>query len=169
VPRISPALACFGLVVLGACGSAPTETTTITEVTVRSTGGAAPANANRRAVPGVYRAAWRDVTSTDGCFFFSGPADLGRDDHLGTEARMSGGVLELGPALTFREVSPGTWMREAPHEHGGTWTSRETITLTPTTSAFGEGFVGHYHYDELAPGTTAPGTCHIDARLELWP
>lgn len=154
--------------VLLACGPVPTETT-VTEITVRTSGDEPGTNANRRAVPGVYRAAWRDVTSTAGCFFFSGPTDLGRDDHLGDDARMSGGTLELGPALVFHEAAPGTWVREAPHEYGGTWTSRETITLTPTSSPAGDGFVGRYHYDEISPGTTAPGTCHIDARLELWP
>lgn len=126
-------------------------------------------NHNRRAVAGEYRVAWRDVTSTEGCFFFSGPQDLGRDDHLGDAARQLGDVLVITPAYEFRLAGPGTFVRQASHEYGGAWTSRETLTLAPASSAMGEGLVGRYHYDEIGPGETAPGTCHIDARIELWP
>jgi hypothetical protein len=66
-------------------------------------------------------------------------------------------------------VQPGgtelVLVRDSPHEYSGTWRVRETITLVPS----GAGFVGRYHYDEFDPSSSTPGTCHIDARIELWP
>lgn len=116
--------------------------------------------------------AWSDVRSSASCFFFSGPRDLGRDDHLGANAALTleppGASLVFEGDLRFDGVlSLGalSLVREAPHEFGGTWLSRESIVLTPV----GASWVGTYHYDEINPATRAPSSCHIDARVMVAP
>lgn len=148
-----------------------TDTTTTTEVRVVASTGTEN-NANRPPAPdrpaGTMRVAFRDVVAPSGCFYFSGPLDHGRDDHLGEVAMFDGQVLRFPPALDFIVQPGGTELvlvRDSPHEYSGTWRVRETITLVPS----GAGFVGRYHYDEFDPGSPSPGTCHIDARIELWP
>lgn len=131
-------------------------------------------NTNVRTSPsdpaGSVRVAFREVVSSPGCFFFSGPGELGRDDQLGERADLSGARLRFSPTIEFArttELGDGTsvWGREAVHEYGGPWRSRETITLMRS----GAGWVGRYRYQELSPGATTPGTCTIEARVELWP
>lgn len=148
-----------------------TRETTRTE-TVVTVGGELPANANARpvaAATGTMRVAFRDVvTQTPGCFFFSGPEDLGRDDHLGTAATFDGRELAFGPDIRFLSQASGSdlvLLRESLHAFSGSWRVRESITLVPS----GAGFVGRYRYDEIDPSTGAPSQCHIDARIELWP
>lgn len=113
--------------------------------------------------------AWSDIRSSSSCFFFSGPGDLGRDDHLGPFAAITltppsaelffeGGGYRFTGAVSGGILSVG---RDAPHEYGGTWMTRETITL----SASGSAWVGTYHYDELDPATRVPSSCHIDATV----
>ena len=43
------------------------------------------------ALPFQGNVAWDDVRASEGCFFFSGPLELGRDDHLGTMASVRRG------------------------------------------------------------------------------
>ena len=113
---------------------------------------------------------WSNVRSSTSCFFFSGPGELGRDDHLGPSASLtvSAGAAELvfAGGLRFAGTVAGSTLatsREAPHEYGGTWMTRETLRL----SASGDAWVGTYHYDELDPSTGAPSSCHIDATIVL--
>ncbi len=160
-----------GLALVGCTASVAVEAAPPSSVGVSSSG-----NDNPRPMAALRRApvsvAWSDVHSSGSCFFFSGPGDLGRDDHLGASASLT---LEPPNAeLVFegdlRFVGPvwgGTLAasRESPHEYGGTWTTRETLRL----SASGDAWVGTYHYDELDPSTRAPSSCHIDAAVVVVP
>ena len=112
---------------------------------------------------------WSDIRSSASCFFFSGPRDLGRDDHLGALATLTltpptaelvfveGGYRFTGP-VSGAALSA---LRDASHEYSGTWTTRESIAL----SASGDAWVGTYHYDEIDPATRVPSSCHIDATV----
>ena len=116
---------------------------------------------------------WSNVTSSQSCFFFSGPESLGRDDHLGARASYAsdgrtarlvfdGRVMFEG----FLGTQPFTLVRTSVHQYSGTWSVRETFALDP----LGQGaFRGRYHYDELDPSGNPTGSCNIDALVVLTP
>src|SRR5262245_34249121 len=64
------------------CGAAPTPPAVVASGNVNPT---ATAGASTVLV------GWGVVRSSPGCFFFSGPGDLGRDDHLGALASLAVG------------------------------------------------------------------------------
>jgi hypothetical protein len=160
---------CLCVVVgLGLWGCIVSAETEVVHADVTSGGNA---NGDALGSTGPVAVVWSAITTeTPGCFFFSGPTDLGRDDHLG-----SSGVLdasERGATLAFDggPVFTGTMLgatialgRSAPYEFSGTWTTRETITLASS----GPDWVGHYHYDEIDPSTGRPSSCHIDATIAI--
>lgn len=166
LPTVARAVCCALGVLLAACGASPAPTTTL-DVSVRANvNPAPPASGSSPVLVG-----WSAIESSPGCFFFSGPRDLGRDDHLGQLATLAlsanGAQLVFDGALTFVGGATGptlSLVRTAPHDYGGTWTTRETIVL----SRSGETWVGTYHYDEH-DGASAAGTCHIDASLVVGP
>jgi hypothetical protein len=148
------------------CATTTTTTTTTTTVEVVASGNANPTPLAASSAPVLVT--WSNLRSTPGCFFFSGPESLGRDDHLGGFATLTttamGAELAFDGALVFSGAASGPTIsvsRSAPHDFGGTWTSRETIVL----SRSGAAWVGTYHYDEHEGAATAPGTCHIDASV----
>lgn len=143
------------LSLLGATACARTEEPAATTV---SSGG--------ETAPTAYRVTFREVTeSAPDCFYFSGPGDLGRDDHLGDSATYDGSSLRFAGDLVFVQDSSGALVRVANHQYEGTWMTRETITLSPA----GGGFAGTYHYDEFGDGGATPSACHLDAQVELAP
>jgi hypothetical protein len=175
----SSALALF----LVACGASPVEHETTPPMQTQSSGvvvveigavtsaPAAPPPPPRGAAP--MQVQWSDVTSSGGCFFFSGPDSLGRDDHLGARASYAQDGQTARLAFDGRVVfegylatQPFTLVRTSVHQYSGTWSVRETFALDP----LGQGaFRGRYHYDELDPSGNPTGSCNIDALVMLIP
>ena len=156
----------------GCGGSAPPPGTVV--LTPDGAGGAvqAPPQGNVQPQVGTHRRmltlTWADVVPTPGCFFFSGPLDLGRDTHLGSGAELvlEGGVARLAfdPQTVFIQVSEGVLVRRGSYPHGGsTWTTEETITGRYE----GLRFTGSYRYQECDPAGAepCPGRCTITATL----
>lgn len=120
------------------------------------------------------RASWSQIRSTSSCWFFSGPRNLGRDDHLGTSARWTrtGDRVELRFGnLSFTGTVSGNRVivrRESTHTSGSPWRVTETIqgSFTPPDSD-ACALVARYHYDECERGTPCPGHCHIDATIRF--
>lgn len=156
-----------------ACGGAPVRV----ESAAPAPGAGAPSdNGNGRAVrldvPVAVR--WGAPQTTPGCFFFSGPGELGRDDHLGEAARLVASdrdvrlAFDTGPELAggapLGRSTPDVTVlgRASHHEFGGRWTVRESLTLTRVDE---QTFRGTYHYDEIAPDSAVPGECHIDVAV----
>jgi hypothetical protein len=186
--RMRAGLLCFALVAvsLAGCGgsrvvredppppvSSGGTTTGVVVVEVGAVGGpvAQPSPPARSDRP--LQVQWSNVTSSSGCFFFSGPESLGRDDHLGAVASYAsdgrtarlvfdGRVIFEG----FLGTQPFTLVRTSVHQYSGTWSVRETFALDP----LGQGaFRGRYHYDELDPSGNPTGSCNIDALVMLVP
>ncbi|HET9626864.1 MAG TPA: hypothetical protein VFP84_36140 [Kofleriaceae bacterium] len=125
---------------------------------------AAPAHRTATMTP-----VWRHVTSSDNCFFFSGPD--GRDDPLTSPA-----VVERdGEAVAItigRATFTGTFRagelfarRTSHHESLGAWTVTETLH-----GHYRDGLMtADYHYAECGPGPQGPcpARCTIDGKLAL--
>lgn len=116
-----------------------------------------------------YGVRWSEIVSSPGCFFFSGPGALGRDQQLGESATFAIGEgrasLDFGSGVVFAGPRTGdriTLARRATHDFSGKWVTAETITLELAPAG---GWIGRYHYDEHAPSDPTPGTCHIDASV----
>lgn len=125
--------------------------------------------------------AWSSVSKSDGCFFFSGPGDLGRDTKLGDRARWRGGApasLDFGAAKF--EGPAGALVRRTRHDFNGPWSAAETISgawkqPAPLAQTLDRAalpcprFEGSYRYEECEerPGGECPGRCRIDAHLAL--
>lgn len=110
---------------------------------------------------------WSGVRATDGCFFFSGPAGLGRDDALGEAACV---VVGPRPAVDFGGArftgAPSRMTRRSTHTYNGAWTANEALTGALAESG---GFSGTYSYAECGPGGPCPGTCRIEASVTFTP
>ncbi|MFK7991294.1 MAG: hypothetical protein AB8I08_35085 [Sandaracinaceae bacterium] len=113
-------------------------------------------------------------TRRPGCFFFSGPGELGRDDPLGTSASLEWGArrvaLRFG-AVTFegrRAGSTVTLARQSTHAFAGDW--RVTERIHGDLAQVGpecRGLRLTYAYEECHVGDPCPGSCHIDAVLTV--
>lgn len=164
----SPLLGALAVATLG-CGTTPTSSAAPGENANGSAGAEAQA---REVLPrGTdYGVRWSEVqTETPGCFFFSGPGELGRDTQLGDGAAFAIGErrarLDFGSGAVFEGERVGERImleRSSTHDFDGKWTVRETLTLDLAPAG---GWVGRYHYDEYPPGESSPGTCHIDASV----
>ena len=120
-------------------------------------------------------AVWSGIRTTPGCFFFSGPENLGRDTHLGADAAMvwEGDRVTLffpPEAADFEgaldpEAGRLRVERRAGYDFDAKWEVREVIEGVWA----GGGFDGTYHYEEctMAAFTPCAGKCTIDARLVL--
>jgi hypothetical protein len=108
---------------------------------------------------------WADVVATEGCFFFSGPQQLGRDTDLGSMASFTADRTALSFGSVRFTGDEGTYTRTQTHRFGGPWVIEETIA-----GHWEEGvFVGVYAYREREATATAWGRCRIDARLAVKP
>jgi len=158
-------------VVAGCGATTPPSATGV--VVVEITGGAEVASPPlpRPDIP--LRVQWFGVSSSQGCFFFSGPETLGRDDHLGARAsyredgqsahlRFDGAVVFDG----YMGTIPFTLVRTSVHEYSGRWSVRETFALERLPNGV---LRGGYHYDELGPTGDATGHCHIAASVLMTP
>lgn len=109
---------------------------------------------------------WSGVQATPGCFFFSGPGRLGRDDQLGSTACVdpAAGRISFGSAV-FRGGA-GRLTRRSQHDHQGVWHADEALA-----GALGSDgrFSGSYAYAECAQGGACPGTCRISAAVRMTP
>jgi hypothetical protein len=167
----SPLLGALAAVTLLGCGATPTSSATPGE---NANGGAGAETPAAEALPqGMdYGVRWTEVqTETPGCFFFSGPGELGRDTQLGEAAAFAIGErrarLDFGGGAVFEGERAGegiTLERSSTHDFDGKWTVRETIRLHLAPAG---GWIGRYHYDEYSPGESSPSTCHIDANVLL--
>ena len=104
--------------------------------------------------------------TTDGCWFFSGPGALGRDDQLGATARWSreGARVKLRFAgAEFAGDVEGARVRLRRVSRHESWQVTETIE--GELSGGCPSLHARYHYDECEDGGACPGTCHIDATV----
>ena len=110
---------------------------------------------------------WTISDATSGCFFFSGPGRLGRDNALGSRACVTPGarpVVSFGSAV-FRGSASGL-RRRSTHQHGGPWTVTEALD----GGLSGDGrFDGEYRYSECQAGAVCPGRCRIQATVAFTP
>lgn len=148
---------------LAACGASPVRA-------VRADNTTHVVGAPVEAESVVYRVEWRVEQVTDGCFFFSGPGVLGRDEQLGHDALLTDThrtvrSLSFGGEAFVGSMAGATLALSRQTVHEG-WTVIEDFELTP---APGLGFVGRYRYREIPPGGRVPGPCTIAARLSLGP
>ena len=123
------------------------------------------------------RVAWGPAESTSGCFFFSGPGELGRDDHLGSAGRLSWTGDRM--ALSFGSLrfdgsgrdGAFTLTRRSEHSFGGGWRVTERIQLTRSEVRRGgqrcATLRGRYTYQECQAGGACPGHCQITASLQV--
>jgi len=167
-PGLAPALAAavLALGLTGAAFATPTEhaDAPTTPGACRERPGPVPA---RQTLPIV----WKGGTHTDGCFFFSGPADLGRDTHLGRSAVMtvrgSAATLDFGGGTIFRGTLRGdrvVLVRHGTYQYGSPWRTTETISGTYS----GNTLHATYGYEECDTGAleSCPGQCRIRAGLD---
>lgn len=127
---------------------------------------------------------WSNVRSTAGCFFFSGPQDLGRDDHLGGRARFEatteGATLAFGAARFTGASAPEIHLsRTTTHDFGGAWRVTETLDGrwvtpaiqhhldTPCTDAAPRTIEARYVYHEYEGQASTPGHCTITADVTI--
>lgn len=110
---------------------------------------------------------WSGVHATDGCFFFSGPAGLGRDDALGDRACVvvGGRASASFGGATFTGVG-GRLTRQSTHDFDGPWTVTEALTGALSDDG---AFSGTYAYRECEKGRQCPGRCRIEATVSWVP
>ncbi|MEZ4436337.1 MAG: hypothetical protein R3F65_28390 [bacterium] len=110
---------------------------------------------------------WNITHATDGCFFFAGPAPLGRDDSHGPRAGFTPGPRPTGTVGAAAFTGTSTRLtRTSKHHFHGPWTATET--LTGTLAPDGR-FTGTYRYAECESGQTCPGRCRIEATVRWHP
>lgn len=120
---------------------------------------------------------WGRPAATQGCFFFSGPFDLGRDDQLGSHAEMTRGGAEVTLRFAmaiFEGRAAGDRLslhRRSRHSFSGTWIVDEYIEGELTTVRRGgescQGLRARYRYQEQQQGAESAGQCTISATLEV--
>jgi hypothetical protein len=115
---------------------------------------------------------WSEISRTAGCFFFSGPGELGRDDQLGTTARWSTTgdevALLFAPSLVFRGAMTDDHVvlsRRSSHDYLSKWDIEETIEGAVEGGTLG----ARYHYSECdtRQRQSCPGRCVIDATVTI--
>ena len=114
---------------------------------------------------------WGNIRTTEECFFFSGPLELGRDARLGDQAGIEGRgdalVLSMGEAR-FLGSELGDQLsveRVQNHRHEGEWSVTERIE-----ARWEQGELrGHYRYEEcdLTGTQGCPTRCTIDADFSI--
>jgi hypothetical protein len=108
---------------------------------------------------------WDDVQATDGCFFFSGPYHLGRDNRLGSQADVSQGpvvTVDFGP-YRFQGRQGEPLVRESGHDFHGAWVVHESLRGRWDA----DGFVGTYRYQEREHDAASWGRCSVTARVTI--
>lgn len=110
---------------------------------------------------------WTGVRATPGCFFFSGPGRLGRDDQLGTSACVEAtGPVRVDFGSAVFTGSTGRATRRSPHTFHGNWLALESLDGTFVADG---SFSGTYRYEECERGKACPGRCRIDASVRFTP
>lgn len=117
---------------------------------------------------------WTNIQSTPGCFFFSGPGELGRDVSLGEQAEWVHDpamlVLSFGDRVLFigdSGRSPVVLMRHDTGVYGGKWQVVETLVGDLQQGLFR----GRYQYHECEEGECRRGfdRCEITADVVVEP
>lgn len=162
-----------GQATIGAAFVAPVEERTAEVVSVTPTSGDPVRDANAGA-------RFSEIVNTPGCWFFSGPAPLGRDLHYGDRARYVREGDQI--ALTLSERT----FRGRVDENGRVWLSRTThvkdgwITAEQLTGSLDDAGAlrANYGYQECeivagkrtcTPGQGAGNQCTISAKLIVTP
>lgn len=116
---------------------------------------------------------WSGITRSPTCWFFSGPGDLGRDDHLGDTAEWSRNAdrvtLRFGPVVFGGTIAGDrvSLRRVSDHASGAGWRVTETIEGTLAREGCPR-LIARYHYDECETSVgPCPGQCHIDAAIVI--
>ncbi|MEM9194581.1 MAG: hypothetical protein AAGF12_35715 [Myxococcota bacterium] len=119
-------------------------------------------------------ARWGRATSTSGCFFFSGPHDLGRDDQLGRTSRFTRRgdqvTVQFGNATFVGQVRQGAveLRRVSQHTFGSIWTVTEVISARFVREQDCLVLRGTYRYTECdSAGGRCPGGCTIEAPVTI--
>jgi hypothetical protein len=136
---------------------------------VRATKGAVTKNANARA-------RWNGIQKSPGCWFFSGPAPLGRDHQYGESARLEENGKQVtvrfgGAAFTGDNVDGRVTLRRAMKKGDDGWRFEETIRGSLKDGVL----VGRYLYRECSLdesgtcvlGATSQDHCRIEAFLHV--
>ena len=115
------------------------------------------------------RVTWHDIKAADGCFFFSGPEGMGRDDNHGRKAtiRRSGAEIVVAFEKTrfrgrIKKSGRFSAVRKAKYEYSGAqWETTETIS----GHWRGGKLDGRYSYEECDPTGEegCPTNCTIKA------
>jgi hypothetical protein len=125
---------------------------------------------------------WSSIVRTNGCWFFSGPPGIGRDDRLGTSAhwRRTGETATLAFESNTFSGTATRLERVSSHQSGGAWTvheviegawqapsiaRHETTPCPPSDATFAGTYV--YHECEERARPACPGTCTITANIVL--
>lgn len=111
---------------------------------------------------------WTVDSRSSGCFFFSGPAGLGRDTTLGPAALLTvsaqRGALDFAPGVKFVGARDGAALhleRRATYDFSGPWHTRERIEARVD----GNTLTATYVYNECSAATECSGGCEIRAHL----
>lgn len=118
---------------------------------------------------------WGPAQTSSGCFYFSGPHGLGRDDQLGPRAGYvrAGNLVSLSfDGRLFEGKLEGDRVelaRRSQHDFGSVWTATETISGRVGGSDACVLFTGTYRYEECNGGgsDSCPGPCTIAAPLTV--
>jgi hypothetical protein len=105
---------------------------------------------------------WTELSYTEGCFFFAGPADLGRDEPLGYNAVVGPQEIRFG-TFAFRQRSPGVFARASTHAFGGEWEVVQLLEGDWTGGAFS----GRYSYVEQRKQGETGKECQITANVRI--
>ena len=132
-----------------------------------------PARQCQPLTDGTAEVRWGRAISSNGCFFFSGPHQLGRDDQLGDRARYQRRgdqvTARFGDAV-FSGVANADRVRlerRSAHEAGGTWNVTEVIEARFVVVDGCTILRGTYRYQECPAGQRCADGCTISAPVSF--
>lgn len=132
-----------------------------------------PARQCQPLADGTAEVRWGRANASNGCFFFSGPHQLGRDDQLGERARYQRRgdqvTARFGDAV-FSGVANGDHVlleRRSAHDFGGSWNVTEVIEARFVLVGGCTILRGTYRYRECPAGQRCADSCTISAPVSF--